>query len=108
MAHQNRRTFILQAACLCAGLGSALATTRSALAAAPLVDENDPAAKALGYHAKASSVDAAKSPKYHAGQRCANCRFYTGGAQDASGPCPMFPGKAVAADGWCNVYAPKA
>jgi len=104
MFYQNRRTFILHAAGVCA----ALATARSAFAAAPLVDESDPAAKPLGYHAKASTVDAAQFPKYHAGQHCGNCRFYTGGAHDASGPCPMFPGKAVAADGWCNVYAPKA
>ncbi|WP_443797739.1 high-potential iron-sulfur protein, partial [Burkholderia vietnamiensis] len=52
----------------------------------------------------ASSVDAAKFPKYQSGQRCANCRFYKSESADA-GTCPMFAGKSVAADGWCNVYA---
>ncbi|OLL31328.1 High potential iron-sulfur protein [Burkholderia sp. SRS-W-2-2016] len=104
MISRNRRTFLLQAAGLCAAFASA----GDALAAAPLVDESDPAAASLGYRAKAASVDTAKFPKYHAGERCANCRFYTGAAADAAGPCPMFAGKAVAADGWCNVYAPRA
>ncbi|CAG9259597.1 high-potential iron-sulfur protein [Paraburkholderia unamae] len=104
MITRNRRTFILQAAGLCA----ALATTGSAFAAPAAVDESDATAKSLGYRVKASSVDAGKFPKYQAGQRCANCRFYTGAAGEAAGPCPMFPGKAVAADGWCNVYAQRA
>ncbi|MCC8391495.1 high-potential iron-sulfur protein [Paraburkholderia sp. MMS20-SJTR3] len=104
MISRNRRTFLLQAAGLCAALASA----GEALAAAPLVDESDPTAASLGYRAKAASVDTAKFPKYHAGERCANCRFYTGAAADAAGPCPMFAGKTVAADGWCNVYAPRA
>lgn len=104
MTSRNRRTFILHVAGLCA----ALATAGDAFASAPLVDENDPAAKPLGYRAKASTVDAAKFPKYHAGEHCANCRFYAGGAHDAAGACPMFPGKSVSADGWCNVYAPRA
>ncbi|HTR09079.1 MAG TPA: high-potential iron-sulfur protein [Paraburkholderia sp.] len=104
MVTRNRRTFILHAAGLCA----ALTTAGRALAAPPLVDESDTTAKSLGYRAKASSVDTGKFPKYQAGQRCANCRFYTGTAGDAAGPCPMFPGKAVSADGWCNVYAQRA
>jgi hypothetical protein len=104
MVSHARRTFMIRTIGLCA----ALAAAQGAQAAAPLVDENDPAAKGLGYRAKASSVDPAHSPKYQAGQKCANCRFYTGAAGDASGPCPMFAGKAVAAEGWCNVYAKRA
>ena len=104
MIIRNRRTFILHAAGLCA----ALATGGRALAAPSLVDENDATARSLGYRAKARAVDTGKFPKYQAGQRCANCRFYTGAAGDSAGPCPMFPGKSVAADGWCNVYAQRA
>jgi len=104
MNTRNRRTFILHAAGLCA----ALATAGRALAASALVDENEATAKSLGYRAKASSVDASKFPKYAAGQRCANCRFFTGAAGEAAGACPMFSGKAVAADGWCNVYAQRS
>jgi hypothetical protein len=100
----SRRTFIVNTIGLCA----ALAAGRTAYAAPPLVDENDAAAKTLGYRTHASSVDAAQFPKYQAGQRCSNCRFYKGEAADASGTCPMFVGKSVAADGWCNVYAKRA
>ena len=103
MISHHRRHFILQAAGLCAALASADVV----LAAPPAVDENDSAASSLGYRAKATSVDTAKFPRYHAGQTCANCRFYTGAAGEAAGPCPMFPGKSVSADGWCNVYAPR-
>ncbi|MBR8313289.1 high-potential iron-sulfur protein [Burkholderia dolosa] len=101
---RTRRTFIVRTLGLCA----ALAAARTASAAPPLVDENDAAAKTLGYRARASSVDTAQFPKYQAGQRCANCRFYKGEAADASDTCPMFGGKLVAADGWCNVYAKRA
>ncbi|MFX1676401.1 high-potential iron-sulfur protein [Paraburkholderia sp. A2WS-5] len=104
MVSQARRTFMIHTVGLCA----ALAVAQRAQAGAPPVDENDPAAKGLGYRAKASTVDAAHFPKYQAGQKCANCRFYTGAANEPSGPCPMFPGKAVSADGWCNVYAKRA
>ena len=100
----SRRTFIINAIGLCATLAAA----RAPCAAPPLVDENDPAAKTLGYRAHASSVDTAQFPKYQAGQRCANCRFYKGEAADTAGTCPMFAGKLVAADGWCNVYAKRA
>ncbi|WP_233344271.1 high-potential iron-sulfur protein [Burkholderia cepacia] len=101
MISRTRRTFIVQTAGLCA----ALAAGTGAFAAAPLVDENDSAAKTLGYRAKAMTVDAGKFPKYQAGQTCSNCRFYKAGAGESSGTCPMFGGKAVAAEGWCNVYA---
>ncbi|WP_431824429.1 high-potential iron-sulfur protein [Burkholderia sp. F1] len=104
MIPRNRRTFIIQTAGLCA----ALATGTRAFAAAPLVDENDAAAKTLGYRAKATTVDAGKFPKYQAGQTCENCRFYKAAAGESSGACPMFAGKAVAAEGWCNVYAKRA
>ncbi|MCP3715497.1 high-potential iron-sulfur protein [Paraburkholderia sp. CNPSo 3281] len=104
MITRNRRTFILNAAGLCA----TLAIAGRSLAAPALVDDNDTTAKSLGYRSNASSVDASKFPKYAAGQRCANCRFFAGARSDATGTCPMFPGKVVAAEGWCNVYAMRA
>lgn len=73
---------------------------------APLA-EDDPSAKALGYVEDATTVDAAKYPRYEAGQACSNCALYMGG-DAAQGACSIFPGKAVAAAGWCSVYAPKA
>ncbi len=37
------------------------------------------------------------------GQRCDNCLHFVA---DTSG-CNIFPGKSVAAAGWCAVWAPK-
>ena len=72
----------------------------------PLLSEDDPTAKSLGYFADASTVNAETYPRYEAGQACSNCALYMGG--DApKGPCSIFPGKAVQAAGWCSVYAPK-
>ena len=71
------------------------------------LSEDDPSAKALGYVEDATTVDAAKYPRYEAGQACSNCALYAGG-DAAEGACSIFPGKAVKATGWCSVYAPKA
>lgn len=73
----------------------------------PLVDQADPQAVALGYVSDATTVDKAKSPKYEAGQLCSNCALYQGAAAE-QGPCPLFPGKNVAAKAWCNSYVKKA
>ncbi|HEX6834653.1 MAG TPA: high-potential iron-sulfur protein [Rudaea sp.] len=69
----------------------------------PHLTTDDPTAKALNY-----TEDASKAPPPHqAGQACANCNFFQGGSA-AYGPCQLFPGKAVAAKGWCSGYAKKA
>lgn len=101
---QSRRSFLINSI----GVVSALAVARTALAAAPKVDEKDQAAVALGYTADAGRIDKAKYPKYAAGESCSNCQFFQGKAGDAFAPCPMLAGKQVAAKGWCNVYAKKA
>lgn len=98
----NRRIFILQSIA-----ATGLAAGVSAAQAAPMVAESDPAAAGLGYKADATKVDKAKSPKYAAGQNCANCALYQGKAGSASGGCPLFAGKDVAAKGWCNSWAKK-
>lgn len=74
----------------------------------PLVDGQDPTAKALGYVADAAMVDKEKFKRYEAGQSCATCSLYTGDAAAESGPCNIFPGKAVATNGWCSAWAKKA
>jgi len=63
---------------------------------AAMVSADDPTAKALSYTAKSTT----------AGQTCANCSLYQGGTA-ASGPCPIFPGKDVAAAGWCKSWVAK-
>lgn len=98
----NRRVFIAQLS-----LGGTALLAGSAMAAAPMLAESDAQAKALGYVADAAKADKAKFPKFAAGQNCANCALYQGKA-GAAGPCPLFPGKDVAAKGWCSAYAKKA
>lgn len=64
----------------------------------PHLSEDDPTAQSLKYVNK-STTD---------GQTCANCALIQGADGDAWRPCQIFPGKLVAADGWCSVWAPKA
>jgi hypothetical protein len=52
--------------------------------------KNDPQAAALVYKADASKVDAAKHPKFAAGQACSNCALYQGKAGSNAGGCLLF------------------
>jgi hypothetical protein len=65
-------------------------------AQAEMVSVDDPTAKALSYTENSTE----------AGKNCSNCALYQGGTA-ASGGCPIFPGKEVAATGWCTSYVPK-
>ena len=105
---ESRRRFLTLISAT-AGIG-AVATLLPRLAAAdalPPLAANDPMAQALAYVDDAAKVDAAKSPTHKAGQTCANCRFF-GGDKAATGACQLFPGKSVAAKGWCAGYSAKA
>ena len=100
----NRRTFVIQSV-VSAGV---LASTRLAQAAAPLVQETEPQAIALGYKNDATKVDKAKYPTFVAGQNCANCALYQGKPTDAAAGCPLFAGKQVSAKAWCSAWVKKA
>ncbi|MGE0314598.1 MAG: high-potential iron-sulfur protein [Lautropia sp.] len=105
MIRSNRRTFMLQVA----GTAAALATVQvSAQAQAPMVDPKDPLAASLGYVEDTAKADGKKYPQHKADQHCANCTLYTGKAGDKSGPCSIFAGKQVAANGWCVSWVKKA
>ena len=102
---QSRRRFIRIAACS----GAVLLAGREATAAdAPVLDEKDPQAVALGYVSDAARANKAKFPNYAPGQVCANCQFYQGKASDPMAPCQIFAGKRVAAKAWCSAWAKKA
>lgn len=73
-----------------------------------LLKETDQEAIAMNYRADASTVDAAKFPKFKPGQTCANCSLYAGDKGAASGPCGLFMFKDVTAIGWCNAWEKKA
>jgi hypothetical protein len=80
----------------------------AAAAEAPMVDPKDPTAASLGYVAEAAQADAARFPKYAAGQACNNCALFGGKPGDATGPCPLYTGKRVNAGAWCSGYTKKA
>lgn len=74
----------------------------------PHLDEADPTAVALGYKHDVADVDKERFAQYREGDDCANCTFYTDVPGSTWGPCTLFPGKSVAAAGWCAGHAPKA
>ena len=74
--------------------------------------EDNAQAVALGYKHDAAQVDTAKYPtragEAGAKQFCYNCNLYNAAGEEGWGPCQIFPGKQVAAKGWCNAWVPKA
>ena len=64
----------------------------------PQVPADDPTAKALKYVS-----DAGRAPEAKPGSKCASCVLFQGGTA-AQGGCPLFPGKAVRAAGWCTSW----
>jgi hypothetical protein len=105
----SRRSF-LKGLAVAVPAGSTLLQVEVQAADLPKLDENDPAAKALLYVHDAANVDTSNpgAARYEAGQNCANCVQIQGEDGAEWRPCGIFPGKAVAAAGWCSVWAPKA
>jgi len=80
---------------------------RSELAKAqdlPRLAVDDPTAVALAYVEDATSSTHAL---YEAGETCANCVQVQGEDGQPWRPCALFPGKSVAAGGWCSVWVQK-
>jgi hypothetical protein len=73
----------------------------------PRLEESDVVAKALGYRHDVADVDTAKYTQYKPGQTCRTCIQFKGAATDDWGPCAIFPGKQVNANGWCTTFAPR-
>lgn len=72
------------------------------------VDPKDAQAVSLGYTDDTTTVDKKKFPKHDPSQRCDNCQFYVTAKEAGDlAPCTIFGGKAVAAKGWCSVWAKK-
>ena len=70
------------------------------------LDVNDPVAKALLYIEDAADVDTSSplATLFEVGQDCTNCAQIQGAEGEAWRPCGIFPGKLVAAKGWCSVW----
>lgn len=80
---------------------AAIAPRRAAAAAAlPLLSEDDPAAKAQDYVADVQRAKGAQP-----GAQCSNCSVYGGADGADAGPCTIFPGKFVKANGWCKSWS---
>lgn len=72
----------------------------------PLLSEDDPTAKALGYVDNIAKV-AADEPLLRPGANCANCLHYKADAIAPVAECALFPGKAVPAEAWCKAWVIK-
>jgi hypothetical protein len=102
----QRRKFLQLSAVAAAGLF--VKPGREAQASdLPHLAEDDPMAQNMKYTHDASAVDPATRNNPAPDQKCANCALAQGAAGDAWVPCQIFPGKAVNANGWCSVWAPK-
>jgi hypothetical protein len=104
----SRRRFLANVA-VAVPASAVLVDLASGQAALPKLDLNDPSAKALLYVEDSTKVDK-KNPlaaRYAPTQKCSNCSQIQGKAGDAYRPCGIFPGKLVAANGWCSVWAAK-
>jgi hypothetical protein len=90
-------------------LGIGVCTSRRAAAASEprtLLAENEPAARAIGYFAKAKMVDVKAYPSYRRGQSCAMCALIAFGTARQR-PCSLVPGRLVEASGWCKAWVLK-
>lgn len=98
-ASEQRRRFLKMSA---AGAAvTLLPLSWQAALAADRLDPNSAQAKAMSYVENAS--DSTHSA-YQAGHNCSNCLMFTDPTQTEWGPCAVFPGKLVAAGGWCNAW----
>jgi len=96
------RRKLIQSAAVAA---SSLIIARVAHGQQPVLGEDDGTAVAMGYKADHTTVDTAAWPKKAgpdgAKQQCTNCTLYQK-LDDNYGLCPIFSGKRVHANGWCN------
>ena len=100
----QRRKFLQLSAVAAAGL--LVKPGREARASdLPHLAEDDPMAKSMKYTHDASTVDPATRNNPAPDQTCVNCALAQGEGEWV--PCQIFPGKAVNANGWCSVWAPK-
>lgn len=109
MTSSSRRDFVASVGTLLGATALAFPLTSAAVAQAlPHLTDQDPQAQALHYTDNVSQLDASRNPTHIAGTKCANCKLYQGGSGDTFGPCQLYPGKAVSANGWCMGYQKKA
>jgi hypothetical protein len=104
----SRRKALKQFVLLCGAVGALAPSLEAQAADLPHLASDDPTAKALGYHDDAKTVDSKQFATYQPGQTCSTCLQLQGAAGQSWRPCNIFPGKAVNANGWCQVWVKKA
>lgn len=104
MAHNRRQFLATLAAAAAAGTVATRSRPLSAQDPLPLLSEDDPTAKALGYVDDLGKVPAGE-PLLKPGANCANCLHYQAEATAPVAPCALFPGKSVPANAWCKAWA---
>jgi High potential iron-sulfur protein len=100
----NRRSLIKNLF-LGAGAAALLPSRRAGSAELPHLDGKDPAAVSQGYVEDAAQVDPKKYPAFVKGSACENCLLLQGKEGQPYRPCDLFPGKSVAAKGWCKAWS---
>lgn len=103
--HLPRRRFIQVTLTGLAAAHAGLAPRLVAGAQLPRLEESDATAKALAYVHDATTVT--EQVRGGNGRVCSTCRFF-GKVDEGWGPCTLFPGKSVAAPGWCKGWVAKA
>ena len=98
----SRRRFVKSSLAMAAAIPVVTFASRATAADLPQLDPSDPTAVALKYVHDATQAQRASDEHI-----CANCIQYTGEEGTEWGPCTLFPGKAVAAAGWCAAYVMK-
>ncbi|MFQ5609570.1 MAG: high-potential iron-sulfur protein [Woeseiaceae bacterium] len=106
MSKIARRKFIQLSAAAAAGCFMT-DSRKSAAQELPKLEESDPMAQAMKYTRDASTVDPSAMTKPDKVQTCDNCALVQGDDGEDWRPCQIFPGKLVAGDGWCSVWALK-
>lgn len=106
MQNKISRRSVVKSALIVGALSPVFAITIQAAAAGlPMLDPNDPTAKALGFVTDSAKVDAATNPTHKPTQKCGTCAQFQGKAGEASGGCNIFVGHSVPQGGWCKVWA---
>jgi len=108
MSDISRRHF-LRGLAVAAGAVPLARIAGAGAAELPKLPESDPTAKALGYVENGAALTPQKEASFKAGSSCANCLQYVAAeAKGGYGPCKIFPGKSVAAKGWCRAWVATA
>ena len=103
----SRRTFIRSVA-VALPAGAVVLQNEALASDLPKLDPADPTAVALVYVHDAADVDTSNplAARFEPGQNCGNCAQIQSDEGDWR-PCGIFPGKLVAAEGWCSVWVGK-